>query len=77
MRWFEHWPETPLLDQYFLPEAAPASDAVDRPFVQDELIPVAVLRAAEGSHLGGSLPDLGGGGGGGGGGGSGSVPLSW
>ena len=43
-----------------LQEAAPASDAVDRPSIPYELIPVAALRAAEGSHLGGSLPDLGG-----------------
>ena len=43
-----------------LQEADPVSDAVDRSFIQDELIPVAALRAAEESHLGGSLPDLGG-----------------
>ena len=41
-------------------EAAPARDAVDRPFTEDQLIPAAALCTAEGSHLGGSLPDLGG-----------------
>ena len=39
-------------------EAAPASDAADRPSTEDQLIPAAALRTAEGSHLGGSLPDL-------------------
>ena len=43
-----------------LPEAAPASDAVDRPFIPYELVPTSALRTAEGSHLGGSLSDLGG-----------------
>ena len=43
-----------------LPEAAPASDAADRPLIPYELIPSAALCAEEGSHLGGSLPDLGG-----------------
>ena len=41
-----------------LQEAAPASDAVDRPPIPYELIPSATLCAEEGSHLGGSLPDL-------------------
>ena len=40
--------------------AAPSSDAADRPFIQDESIPSTALCAEEGSHLGGSLPDLGG-----------------
>ena len=39
-------------------EAAPASDAADRPSIEDQLIPAAALCTAEGSHLGGSLPDL-------------------
>ena len=39
-------------------EAAPASDAADRPSTEYQLIPAAALRTAEGSHLGGSLPDL-------------------
>ena len=43
-----------------LPEAAPALDAADRPFISDESIPAAALCTEEGSHLGGSLPDLGG-----------------
>ena len=41
-----------------LQKAAPASDAADRSFIPDEFIPAIALRAAEGSHLGGSLPDL-------------------
>ena len=43
-----------------LPEAAPASDAADRPPITYQLIPSATLCAEEGSHFGGSLPDLGG-----------------
>ena len=43
-----------------LQEAAPASDTADRPFIPDQSISATALRAAEGSHLGGSLPDLGG-----------------
>ena len=42
-----------------LPEAAPASDAVDRPPITYQLIPSAALCAEEGSHPGGALPDLG------------------
>ena len=41
-------------------EAAPASDAADRPFIPYQSIPATALCAAEGSHLRGSLPDLGG-----------------
>ena len=41
-----------------LQEAAPASDDVDRPLISYELIPSAALWAEEGSHLGGSVPDL-------------------
>ena len=43
-----------------LQEAAPALDATDRPPVPYEPIPSAALYAEEGSHFGGSLPDLGG-----------------
>ena len=42
-----------------LPEVAPASDATNRPSIPYELIPSAALCVEEGSHLGGSLPDLG------------------
>ena len=38
----------------------PASDVVNRPYILYELIHASALRVAEGSHLGGSLPDLGG-----------------
>ena len=44
-----------------LQEAAPASDGADQPFIPYQSIPATTLCAAEGSHLGGSLPDLGGG----------------
>ena len=39
-------------------EAAPALDAADRPFIEDQLIPAVALYTAEGSHLRGSLQDL-------------------
>ena len=43
-----------------LQEAAPASDAAGRSYVEDQPIPATALCTAEGGHPGGSLPDLGG-----------------
>ena len=43
-----------------LQEAAPVSDAADRPLIPYELIPSTALCAEEGSYPGGSLPNLGG-----------------
>ena len=42
-----------------LPEAAPASDAADRPLIAYQLIPSAALCAEERTHPGGAVPDLG------------------
>ena len=42
-----------------LPEAAPASDAVDRPSSTYQLIPSAALCVEERTHPGGAVPDLG------------------
>ena len=42
-----------------LQEAAPASDAADRPLITYQLIPSAALCAEERTHPGGAVPDLG------------------
>ena len=42
-----------------LQEAAPASDAADRPLITYQLIPSTALCAEERTHPGGAVPDLG------------------
>ena len=42
-----------------LPEAAPASDVADRPSSSYQLVPSTALCAEEGTHPGGTVPDLG------------------